>query len=160
GKQIADLSKKLNLQHVVFSGLENVKKMTGGKLEVEHMDSKGEVEEYFRAIYVPMTSVRLPSYYENLITIMKPTKSSDGKTYNLAIPVGDVLFDGMAVADLGPVVVSILKSPAHNYREGHWSAQRRVESNSEDYEKLGFKVPMNWPHVQFYIMWGQTGMWL
>ncbi|OCT58250.1 nmrA-like family domain-containing protein 1 isoform X3 [Xenopus laevis] len=112
GKRIADMSKRLGLKHVVFSGLENVKKLTGGKLEVLHFDGKGEVEEYFRAIGVPMTSVRLPSYFENLQTFFRPTKASDGESYNLAIPMGDILLDGMSVADLGPVVASILKCPA------------------------------------------------
>ncbi|KAM4632248.1 nmrA-like family domain-containing protein 1 [Discoglossus pictus] len=112
GKLIADLSKRLDLKHVVFSGLENVKKLTGGKLEVIHFDSKGEVEEYFRSINVPMTSVRLPCYYENLLTFFRPQKAEDGKSYTLAIPMGDVLLDGMSVADLGPIVISILKSPS------------------------------------------------
>ncbi|XP_063285094.1 nmrA-like family domain-containing protein 1 [Pelobates fuscus] len=111
GKMIADLSKHLGLKHVVFSGLENVKKLTGGKLEVLHFDSKGETEEYFRAIEVPMTSVRLPYYYENLLT-SKPKKSMDGLTYHLCLPMCDVPLDGMSVADLGQVVVSILKCPS------------------------------------------------
>ncbi|KAM4632263.1 nmrA-like family domain-containing protein 1 [Discoglossus pictus] len=112
GKLIADVSKRLELKHVVYSGLENVKKLTAGKLDVLHFDGKGEVEEYFRSINVPMTSVRLPSYYENLLTFFKPQKSEDGTTYTLAIPMGDVLLDGMSVADLGHMVLSILKSPS------------------------------------------------
>ncbi|KAM8960347.1 nmrA-like family domain-containing protein 1 [Pelodytes ibericus] len=112
GKVIADLAKSLNLQHVIFSGLENVKKLTGGKLEVHHFDGKGEVEEYYRAIGVPMTSVRVPCYFENLLTYFRPQKSKDGKGYDLLIPMGDVILDGMSVADVGYVVVSILKSPA------------------------------------------------
>ncbi|XP_063286799.1 nmrA-like family domain-containing protein 1 [Pelobates fuscus] len=111
GKLIADLSKKLDLKHVVYSGLENVKKLTGDKLEVLHFDGKGEIEEYFRAIGVPMTSVRLAFYYENFLT-SKPIKSADGKTYELNIPMCDVPMDGISVADLGPVVVSILKCPS------------------------------------------------
>ncbi|CAH2307831.1 Hypothetical predicted protein [Pelobates cultripes] len=111
GKLIADLSKKLDLKHVVYSGLENVKKLTGDKLEVLHFDGKGEIEEYFRAIGVPMTSVRLAFYYENFLT-SKPRKSADGKTYELNLPMCDVPMDGISVADLGPVVVSILKCPS------------------------------------------------
>ncbi|KAJ1097320.1 hypothetical protein NDU88_002444 [Pleurodeles waltl] len=68
GKALADLSKDVGLQHVVFSGLENVKKLTGGKLEVLHFDGK-------------------------------------------AVPMGDIPMDGLAVDDLGPVVVSVLKAP-------------------------------------------------
>ncbi|KAM4698086.1 nmrA-like family domain-containing protein 1 [Rhinophrynus dorsalis] len=112
GKLIANLSKRLGLKHVVYSGLENVKKLTGGKLDVLHFDGKGEVEEYFRHIGVPMTSVRLPCYYENLLTFFRPQKAKDGETYTLALPMGDILMDGMSVDDLGPIVVSILKCPS------------------------------------------------
>ncbi|XP_073505177.1 nmrA-like family domain-containing protein 1 [Phyllobates terribilis] len=112
GKLIADLSKSLALEIVVFSGMEDVKKLTEGKLEVLHCDGKGEVEEYFCEIGVPMTSVRLPSYYENLFTFFKPQKNKDGDGYSLAVPMGDVPLDGMSVKDLGGVVVSILKSPS------------------------------------------------
>ncbi|KAM4698088.1 nmrA-like family domain-containing protein 1 [Rhinophrynus dorsalis] len=112
GKRIADLSKRLGLKHVVYSGLENVKKLTGGKLEVKNFDCKGEVEEYFRAIGVPMTSVRLSMYYENLLGFLKPKKAKDGQTYTFVIPVGDVPLDGFSVQDLGPVVVRILKCPS------------------------------------------------
>ncbi|KAM4024993.1 nmrA-like family domain-containing protein 1 [Anomaloglossus baeobatrachus] len=112
GKLVADISKRLALEIVVFSGLENVKKLTEGKLEVLHFDGKGEIEEYFREIGVPMTSVRLPSYYENLLTFFRPQKNKNGDGYSLAIPMGDVLMDGMSVKDLGGVVVTILKSPS------------------------------------------------
>ncbi|KAM5152035.1 nmrA-like family domain-containing protein 1 [Mantella aurantiaca] len=112
GKLIADLCKQQGLQHVVFSGLENVNKLTGGKLEVLHFDGKGEVEEYFRQIKGPMTSLRLAFYFENFLTICRPQQCSDGKTYQLVLPMGDIPMDGISVADLGPVVLSILQNPS------------------------------------------------
>ncbi|XP_066432856.1 nmrA-like family domain-containing protein 1 [Eleutherodactylus coqui] len=112
GKRIADVSKRLGLQIVVFSGLENVKKLTGGKLDVLHFDGKGEVEEYFREIGVPMTSVRLASYFENLLTVFRPQKNKDGDGYSLAIPMGDVPLQAMSVTDVGAVIVGMLKSPS------------------------------------------------
>ncbi|KAG8546873.1 hypothetical protein GDO81_029642, partial [Engystomops pustulosus] len=84
GKLVADLCKRLNLEVVVYSGLENVRKITGGKLDVAHFDSKGEVEEYFRHIHCPMTSVRVAFYYENLLHAFKP-RSKDGKMLLLGI---------------------------------------------------------------------------
>ncbi|KAM3916755.1 nmrA-like family domain-containing protein 1 [Leptodactylus fuscus] len=111
GKTIADLCKRLSLQHVVFSGLENVKKLTGGKLEVLHFDGKGLVEDYFRKISCPMTSVRLAFYYENFLTGCKPQKSKDCDSYDLVIPMCNVPMDGISVSDLGPAVLSILKNP-------------------------------------------------
>lgn len=165
GKQLADVAKRLGLHYVVYSGLENVKKLTAGKLVARHFDGKGEVEEYFRALGIPMTSVRLPCYFENLLSYFLPQKAPDGKSYLLSecpersvlfpgpalsspqsgfpllgqkipdwltqdplvpslsphskihvfclpdLPMGDVPMDGMSVADLGPVVLSLLQRP-------------------------------------------------
>ncbi|XP_057621950.1 nmrA-like family domain-containing protein 1 isoform X2 [Chionomys nivalis] len=110
GKLVADIAKRLGLKHVVYSGLENVDRLSGGKLKVLHFDGKGEVEEYFWSIGVPMTSVRLAAYFENFLTMWKPVKSPDGY-YTLALPMGDVPMDGISVADVGAVVSSIFASP-------------------------------------------------
>ena len=82
GQRLADLSKRQGLHHVVFSGLENVHKLTGGKLEVLHYDGKGVVEEYFQKIGVPTTIIRLPFYFENFLSIFKPQKKQ-GDTFVL-----------------------------------------------------------------------------
>uniref|UniRef100_A0A8D0HK60 NmrA-like family domain-containing protein 1 n=1 Tax=Sphenodon punctatus TaxID=8508 RepID=A0A8D0HK60_SPHPU len=111
GKLVADVAKRLGLKHVVYSGLENVKKLTCGKLEVVHFDGKGEVEEYFWEEGVPMTSVRMPFYYENFLKEMKPVKANDGDSYSLMLPMGDVPMAGMSVADMGPVVSSLFHFP-------------------------------------------------
>lgn len=75
---VADVAKSQGLKHVVYSGLENVKRLTSGKLEVLHFDGKGEVEEYFWSIGVPMTSIRVAAYFENFLGPFKPVKASDG----------------------------------------------------------------------------------
>lgn len=69
---------------MIYSGLENIKKLTAGTLAAGHFDGKGEVEEYFRDIGVPMTSVRLPCYFENLLSYFLPQKAPDGKSYLLS----------------------------------------------------------------------------
>lgn len=83
-KQLADVAKHLGLHYVVYSGLENIKKLTAGRLAVGHCDGKGEVEEYFRDIGVPMTSVRLSFYFENLLPMFLPQKAPNGKSYLLS----------------------------------------------------------------------------
>ncbi|XP_030654683.1 nmrA-like family domain-containing protein 1 isoform X4 [Nomascus leucogenys] len=84
GKLLADLARRLGLHYVVYSGLENIKKLTAGRLAAAHFDGKGEVEEYFRDIGVPMTSVRLSCYFENLLSHFLPRKAPDGKSYLLS----------------------------------------------------------------------------
>eukprot|EP00069_Balaena_mysticetus_P020193 bmy_02791T0 len=130
GKLLADLAKRLGLHYVVYSGLENIKKLTAGRLAAGHFDGKGEVEEYFRDIGLPMGDV----------------------------PMGDVPMDGMSVSDLGPVVLSLLKMPEdyigrniglstcrHTVEEYAPLLSRHTRKtvrdakiSPEDYEKLGF----------------------
>ncbi|KFP71091.1 NmrA-like family domain-containing protein 1, partial [Acanthisitta chloris] len=111
GKCLANLSKRLGLRHVVFSGLENVEQLTGGRLKVLHFDGKGVVGEYFQKIGVPTTTIRLPFYFENFLSIFKLQKAPQGDTFVLELPMGDTPMDGMAVEDLGPVVLCLLNSP-------------------------------------------------
>ncbi|XP_015265424.1 PREDICTED: nmrA-like family domain-containing protein 1 [Gekko japonicus] len=111
GKRVADVAQQLALSYVVYSGLENVKRLTGGRLAVPHFDGKGRVEEYFRACGVPTTCIRMPSYFENFLTVFRPQRAPDGDGWELALPLGDVPLDGLAVADLGPVVAALMKEP-------------------------------------------------
>ncbi|KAG8506474.1 NmrA-like family domain-containing protein 1 [Galemys pyrenaicus] len=158
GKLLADVAKRLGLRYVVYSGLENIKKLTAGRLTAGHFDGKGEVEEYFWQLGVPMTSVRLPCYFENLLSYFLPQKAPSGEGYLLSLPMGDVPMDGMSVADLGPVVLSLLKTPdAHVGRSLGLStcrhtaeeyaqllarhtgqAVRDAKTTPEEYEELGF----------------------
>ncbi|XP_069490955.1 nmrA-like family domain-containing protein 1 [Ambystoma mexicanum] len=158
GKMVADTAKRLGLKHVIYSGLENVKALTGGKLEVAHFDGKGTAEQYFWGTGVPMSSVRVSFYYENFLTAMKPVKASDGDHYNLMLPMGDIPMDGISVADIGQAVASIFQCPkdfvgkaiglsaerltAQQYAEklSQHSGKKVVDCkiSPEDYAKLGF----------------------
>ncbi|XP_040829901.1 nmrA-like family domain-containing protein 1 [Ochotona curzoniae] len=158
GKLLADVAKRLGLHYVVYSGLENIRKLTAGRLAAGHFDGKGEVEDYFRDIGVPMTSVRLPCYFENFLSYFLPQKAPDGKSYLLSLPLGDVPMDSMAVSDLGPVVLSLLKRPeeyvgqniglsacrhtAEEYAalltKHTGKAVQDARTTPEEYEKLGF----------------------
>ncbi|KAK2855748.1 hypothetical protein FQN49_004877 [Arthroderma sp. PD_2] len=63
GKNIADAAKETGVQHLIWSSLINVTKVSGGKLTgVSHFDSKAAVEEYIRKIGVPATFF-LPGFY-------------------------------------------------------------------------------------------------
>ncbi|XP_055977908.1 nmrA-like family domain-containing protein 1 [Sorex fumeus] len=173
GKMVADAAKRLRLKHVIYSGLENVKRLSGGKLEVPHFDGKGEVEEYFWSIGVPMTSVRLSAYFENFLTLWKPVKASDGDYYTLALPMGDTPMDGISVADIGAAVLSIFSFPekllgkavglsaealtvqqyADLFSKSLGKEVRDAKISPEAYEKLGFPAAKEIANMcRFYQM--------
>ncbi|ELK00781.1 NmrA-like family domain-containing protein 1 [Pteropus alecto] len=114
----------------VFSGLENVKRLTNGKLKVGHFDEKGEVEEYFWSIGVPMTSIRVAAYFENFFTIWKPMKASDGDYYTLAEFLGKAVglsAEALTIQQYADVLSKILGKEV-----------RDAKITPEAYEKLGF----------------------
>uniref|UniRef100_A0A8D2BDF8 NmrA-like family domain-containing protein 1 n=1 Tax=Sciurus vulgaris TaxID=55149 RepID=A0A8D2BDF8_SCIVU len=136
GKLVADTAKRLGLKHMVYSGLENVEQLSGGKLHVPHFDGKGEVED-----------VHLAAYFENFLTSWKPAKAPDGNYYTLALPMGDVPMDGISVADIGAAVSSIFNSPEEFIGKAQYADVlskslgkdvRDAKITPEAYEKLGF----------------------
>lgn len=177
GKLLADLAKRLGLHYVVYNGLENIRKLTAGRLAAGHFDGKGEVEEYFRDIPstsgVPMTSVQLPCYFENLLSYFLPQKAADGKSFLLDLPMGDVPMDGMSVSDLGPVVLNLLKKPEEYIGQNlglstcrHTAEEyaallskhtgktvHHAKTTPEEYEKLGFQGAQDLANMfRFYAL--------
>ncbi|KAE8449621.1 hypothetical protein EG329_007951 [Mollisiaceae sp. DMI_Dod_QoI] len=86
GKNIADVAKELNVQHLIWSSLPNVTKITGGKnTGVLHFDSKAVVEEYIRSIGVPATFLLFGVFMHYILFQLVP-KSPGSKSYTLKVP--------------------------------------------------------------------------
>ena len=107
GKTVADACKTAGVKHLVFSGMELVKDITGKSCP--HFDSKGTIEKYLDEIGVPNTSVRYPFYYENLINPAFKPQEKDG-VYELTYPMKGPM-DGISVEDGGPVVAAVFGNP-------------------------------------------------
>ncbi|KAH8152588.1 uncharacterized protein LAJ45_03429 [Morchella importuna] len=110
GKNISDVSKEIGVEHLIWSSLPNVTKLTDGKLSnVPHFDGKAEVEEYINALGVPATFFLAGFYMQNLKSAIK--LGEDGKkTLAFTFP-GDTevpLFE--ASADTGKFIAAILSS--------------------------------------------------
>lgn len=85
GKNIADISKEFGIQHLIWSSLLNITKLSGGKLsKVAHFDSKAEVEEYIRQIGVPATFF-MPGFY--MANIPGQSLNNMQGAYNFALPI-------------------------------------------------------------------------
>lgn len=116
---IAKAAKENDVQHVVWSTLEDTRKWVPvedntmptlmGNYKVPHFDSKGEADKYFAEQGVPTTNLLTSFYWENFIYFgMAPRKGEDGKLA-LSLPMGDKKLPGIAAEDIGKSAFEIFK---------------------------------------------------
>jgi len=116
---IAKAAKDNNVQHVVWSTLEDTRKWIplddnrmptlGGNYKVPHFDCKGESDKHFTEQGVPVTFLLTSFYWENFIYFgMGPKKGEDGKLA-LSLPMGDKKLPGISVEDIGKSAYEIFK---------------------------------------------------
>ena len=120
-RNLADAAKRAQLQHVVWSTLEDTRKQIPlsdnrmptlqGKYKVPHFDAKGEMDAYFLALGVPTTFLRASFYWDNFVHFgMGPRRAEDG-TLQLVLPLGKARLAGIAAGDIGRVAYGVLKRP-------------------------------------------------
>ena len=98
GKNVADAAKELGVQHLIFSSLLHVGKVTNGRLShVPHFEAKADVEEYIRKSGIP-ASFYLPGYFTtNFGQIVQ--KAEDG-SLSFAFPISkDAKFPLIDIAE-------------------------------------------------------------
>lgn len=112
GKQQVDAVLESGVKHVVFSSLENVGSLTGGKKFAPHFTDKARVEEYIRSSPIQCTFVYLAFFYTNLLELYPPRMDGDTLVFPIYLP-GDFrapFVDPMTAT--GPAVLEILSHPA------------------------------------------------
>jgi uncharacterized protein YbjT (DUF2867 family) len=118
-KSMAEAAKSANLQHAIWSTLEDTRKWIPlsdsrmptlkEKYKVPHFDAKGESNHFFTDAGVPTTFLLTAFYWDNFIYVgMGPKKGPDG---NLAItfPMDDKKLPGIAAEDIGKCAYGIFK---------------------------------------------------
>jgi nucleoside-diphosphate-sugar epimerase len=86
GKQQADAAVEAGVQHIVFTGLENVDKITGGKQFAPHFTDKAKVEEYIRTLPVTSSFIYLALFYTNLVEYYRPRMDGDTLVFPIYLP--------------------------------------------------------------------------
>ena len=118
-KAMAEAAKGANLQHVIWSTLEDTRKWVPlsdnrmptlhGKYKVPHFDGKGEANHFFTDLGVPTTFLHTSFYWDNFISFgMGPKKGPDG-VLAITLPMGDKKLPGIAAEDIGKCAYGIFE---------------------------------------------------
>jgi uncharacterized protein YbjT (DUF2867 family) len=117
-KNLADAARAAKLEHVIWSTLEDTRKlmspedkrmpMLQGTYRVPHFDAKAEADAFFSAL--PVTYLITSFYWDNIYAFgMSPKKGDDG-VYGWTFPMGDKRLTGIAAEDIGKVAYGIFKA--------------------------------------------------
>jgi uncharacterized protein YbjT (DUF2867 family) len=121
---MAQAAKSAGIQHVIWSTLEDTRKWVPlsdsrmptlmGKYKVPHLDAKGEADQVFTDLGLPVTFLLTSFYWDNLIYFgMGPKKGPHGKLA-ITFPMGDKKLPGIAAEDIGRCAYGIFKR-GHEY---------------------------------------------
>ncbi|WP_457299428.1 NmrA/HSCARG family protein [Phyllobacterium sp. P5_D12] len=86
GMELANAAVAAGVEHVVFSGLENVEARTGGTKWAPHFTDKAKVEDYIRSLPIRGSFVYLAFYYTNFLEYYVPQRGADGITFAIYLP--------------------------------------------------------------------------
>jgi len=117
-KNIADAAKAAGVKHVIWSTLEDTRKlmkaddkrmpMLQEKYRVPHFDAKAEANAYFSGL--PVTYLVTSFYWDNFYLFgLGPKKGADGK-YSWTLPLGNAKVAGIAAEDIGGAAYGIFKA--------------------------------------------------
>jgi uncharacterized protein YbjT (DUF2867 family) len=111
GKQLADAAIEAGVRHIIFSSLENVDKITEGKMFAPHFTDKAKIEEYIRTLPVTSSFIYMAFFYTNLIEFYPPDMKGDTLVFPIYLPKD---FRAPFVDPLtatGPAVLEIFSNP-------------------------------------------------
>ncbi len=112
GRQLADAAVAAGVQHIVFSTLEHVERISAGAKFAPHFTDKAEVADYIRGLPVSHSFIMLAFFYTNLLEYYVPRYDGDTLLLPIYLPED---FRAPFVDPLtatGPVVLEIFSNPA------------------------------------------------
>jgi uncharacterized protein YbjT (DUF2867 family) len=112
GRELADAVHAAGVQHVVWSGLENVAARTGGAKWAPHFTEKALVEEYIRTLPLRSSFIYLAFYYSNLLEYYVPQRNADGSlTIAIYLPPDAPMPFVDPLTATGPAVLEVFDHP-------------------------------------------------
>ncbi|HEV7240100.1 MAG TPA: NmrA/HSCARG family protein [Thermoanaerobaculia bacterium] len=117
-KNIADAARAAGAKHVIWSTLEDTRKlmkpddtrmpMLQEKYRVPHFDAKAEADAYFEGL--PVTFLVTSFYWDNLYMFGLAPKKGDDGVYSWVFPMGSAKLAGLASEDIGKIAYGIFKA--------------------------------------------------
>jgi uncharacterized protein YbjT (DUF2867 family) len=117
-KNIAEAAKAAGITHIVWSTLEDTRKLMSADdkrmpmlqetYRVPHFDAKADANASFAGL--PVTNLVTSFYWDNLYMFgLAPKKGEDG-TYSWAFPMGDAKLAAISAEDIGKAAYGIFKA--------------------------------------------------
>jgi uncharacterized protein YbjT (DUF2867 family) len=117
-KNIAEAAKAAGVKHVIWSTLEDTRKlmssddtrmpMLQGKYRVPHFDAKADANAAFSGL--PTTYLVTSFYWDNFYLFGLAPKKDDKGVYSWTFPMGEAKLPGIAAEDIGKVAYGIFKA--------------------------------------------------
>lgn len=116
---LAHAAKHAGVQHVIWSTLEDTRRWVPladnrmptlmGNYKVPHFDAKGQADQIFTGLGLPVTFLLTAFYWENLIYFGSgPKRGPDGKLA-FTLPMGSAKLPGIATEDIGRCAYAIFR---------------------------------------------------
>jgi uncharacterized protein YbjT (DUF2867 family) len=86
GRQLADAAVAAGVQQLIFSGLENVDKITAGSKFAPHFTDKARIEEYIRTLPLRSSFIYMALFYTNLPEFYTPVQQGDTLVFSVYLP--------------------------------------------------------------------------
>lgn len=86
GKELADAAVAAGVRHIIYSSLENVDEISGGRHYAPHFTDKARVEAYIRALPVVSSFVVLAYFYTNFVEYYPPYVDGDSLVFPIYLP--------------------------------------------------------------------------
>ncbi len=117
-KNIADAARAAGVKHVIWSTLEDTRKLMAPddkrmpflqvQYRVPHFDAKADGDAFFQGL--PVTFLVTSFYWDNLYMFGLAPKKGDDGVYRWAFPLGDSKIAGIGAGDIGRTAYGIFKA--------------------------------------------------
>jgi uncharacterized protein YbjT (DUF2867 family) len=111
GIQLADAAVEAEVQHVIFSSLENVDQITEGKKFAPHFTDKAKIEEYIRSLPIKSSFIYMAFFYTNLMEFYTPRMEGDTLVFPIYLPKDFRATFVDPLTATGPAVLEIFSYP-------------------------------------------------